>query len=325
LRDNAELETEAVSRKKKHRRNAPHVEHVWRLTLPPFDVDSLHRFHRRLSAHLTFPCAAYIPTQKSRRRETFPVLVRGLRPVEEADLVHGILVEIGLGEEARIVPLHEINLTSAEPAAAVVLEYLLWFDSAWEEDEAASDEESLFEPEDDMPRDWLRPLLRLSVQCAGAGAVVSAILTVVEGAKTAAIIGAAMGSFLGLLAGMWYGGFAALHRPPLRRAVFGLFGLIGGVLLGGMVGGVAMAYVGSIPGSIAGALMGRWLCKADSDAAITWGIAWAFLGGLAYALWLDTNAALAAAGVGLLLGLGGGVVLILFLVVVVDMLFISDK
>lgn len=314
-----------MPRKKKPRRNQPPIDYVRTLTLPPISVASLRRYHRRLSDHLSFPCAAFMGTEESGTEETFPVLALGLRPVEEANLHHGLLVEIALGEEKRILPLHEIDLLQTDLAAEEVLEYLLWIDPALGEEEAASGEEALFEPDNDERKDALWTLLHLAVYCAGMGVAAGAILKVVQESKIGAMVGAAIVGLLGLLLGCLYAGIAAPDSPlALRRAVFGFLGAMVGVLAGALAGVVIVAYVGAIPGAIAGTLLGRWRRRADPAAPITWSIAGAFLGGLGFALYLDKDAALAGAGVGLLVSLGCGM-LFLSLVVAGGMLYLSRR
>lgn len=290
--------------------------------MPPMATDSLRRYHEYLTAHLAFPFAALcLEPAEDRRPEVVPVLVLRLRPAEEADIYYGLLAEIACGDEPAVLPLTDIQMVFDAATARRVHEYLVWFDEA-----PPADPQIQNESEPAESRSLLGQLLHLAVYCAGAGASTGAILATAGGAETAAIVGASVVGFLGMLLGLWYGRIAAPYRAlAVRLVFFGSLGSAAGAMIGTMAGGAIVAYVGTIPGSIAGTLVGRWLVKRDPGAKFTWGIAGAFLGGTIFAFYLDNNAALGGAGVGLLLGLGGGAALLLFAIVALGMLHLSGK
>jgi hypothetical protein len=315
-----------VSRKKKKgRRPAPAADILLIEILPPISAETLRDQHRRLSSRLSFPLAALVETSGLWRSQKIPLLVLGLRPAEEADVRHGLLVEVAQGDQTRILPLHEIEIAPNDPAAADVQEYLHWFETSPRLGETEEDYLERMKAAESGPPRLLRPLLHAAAYCAGMGAAAGAIVKTVAAAATAVTVGAWIAGSFGILVGLWYGRYAAPHRPLLLRlALSALVGAIAGALLGALAGCLIAAYLGSILGCIAGTLLGGWLRNKGAGGPLVWSLAGAFVGGTIEAVCIDKSAALEGAGLGLLLGLGGGVLGLLVLVAAAGLLYLSE-
>jgi hypothetical protein len=287
------------------------------------DDESLRWYHEHLSARLRFPFPAlHVEPTETGRYDIAPIMVLELLSAEAADVQAGLMVEAAFGEEAYVLPLADIQAMRDDPADQAIRDYIAWLDETPRRDEDASDDALPFDPASLEPKRLLWAFLRLALYCAGAGAVLNAILTTVGGADLGAIIGSAILGLLGLLLGMQYASMAA---PPGKRTLtvvsFGLFGLAAGAMVGALAGGLLVAFVGALPGVIVGALLFARLRRGDVDAKWIGALAGAIFGGMFFALYRDKDAAFGAVGMGLLLGLGGIVLLLVLLIVALTMLY----
>jgi hypothetical protein len=173
---------------------------------------------------------------------------------------------------------------------------------------------------DQSPDSWAvwRSLSLATIYCAGAGAVLGAVVAAVPGGLSGLTIGSVVLAIAGYLTGSstarW---FRASHPVVSTPALASFLGLVIGGLVGGVLGTMTAAVLGAVPGCIAGSLLNRLseLVRWRLLGHVTWVVLGGFVGAAVLALVTDLNLALEGATAGGLLGAGAGLVLVLLALV----------
>jgi hypothetical protein len=274
--------------------------------LPPFNQESLTRYHQHLSEQLKFPFPALYIGQVGPRGDPDIQIARveGLAPLAESNLSEGLIAEAIIDGRRQRAPLAFFQAPPGERSARELQAYLFWTMSSSEEETPPPG------------RLWsrTRSLLNLAFISSILGLLIGAMLETLPGARLAGQIGAGIFAVLGVIFG---GGFELDERKNrgLQMGCAGglFFGLIAGIAVGAAVGGMVVAYPGSLLGLLGGVVLYKLL------GALQWPrfgpILFPLLGGavgaMVYVFLQDAGKAASGAWFGGLIGLGVGVLFFL--------------
>lgn len=291
--------------------------------LPEVDDDSLARYHAYLAAHLRLPLEARIveetgPRELRERR----LRVERLLPPEDSDTEEGLLIAGDFGDEEEELPLWLLATAEAAPGfnpgeqQRLIRDYAHWFSEGQGVDPLLPFP-GVERPPAGLPTTppSLGRILNLSGMVgAVGGAAVGSITATLDGARTAALVGAGvLGGLLGL-AGRRYGMiFGAVNRWRYGSLAGFLAGAVVGGALGALGGVLAIAYVGSVSGSVAGVVLGGLLAPQGrkTSSKFRGGLAGAILGGIVLALVQDHREALLGLAAGAVVGALGTALLVI--------------
>ncbi len=237
--------------------------------IPEITLQTLHAYHRYLTADLNFPFTAYCGEEQvgpfSRKRATMTVTGL-LDPARGSLALEDGLFCLGRGRDGETeFPLAEIEVRKKDPNSRLLSDYAYWFHN-WpcrdEGDSGREDDDREIEAEIMPPTRAILIMVALILGVGGCllGATIGAALGTLNGAGMAAIIGGVpLGMIGAFLLGRYGRAVGAVYRLRYETVLGVIFGLVGGGLVGVIAGLTVVALPWSLSGLIAGMFLGPYV------------------------------------------------------------------
>ncbi len=271
--------------------------------LPEVNQQSLLKYYRYLSKHVSFPLPAQI-TEATRRgeRKITGFVVEVVNPWE-ADQDELRCIFVGPDD------VWEMSLAEVEPepsASQALDDYCVW----------------LNQEEEGPPRHAAKGIVQLFAETMVFGAVMGTLLGSVfmtlENALTALLVGAVAIAALSVLVHFLVRNYGNKEEDHTER-IFGKLSYIRamswGALIGAVAGALIVAYQGTIPGVLLGMVIG-WLLENTrlSLPMLRWAVLGSTAGGVTLSFLQDWEQAWTGAWVGAILGAVAGFVALIVLI-----------
>jgi len=282
--------------------------------LPAANEENLHRYHRYLATHLSFPFQAKCSLETGPFEQTaYAFTVAGLLDADECNDEDGLLCEAKWKDESAELPLAEVEATINPHNRRLIEDYSHWFGN-WPADDltAQADAQPMpFGGNHAQPGKWvlLKALVWYGLYGATYGAVLGSLLAAVEGARTGALVGAAVLGLAGCVVGAKYGMLVgAVNRIRYGSQAWGTLGAVVSGLVGALLGAMVVAFAGTLGGGVVGGLVGR-LVKRNAAGLFVGAVVGACLGAVGLAFHQEWEGALTGTLHGAWMGAGSAMLL----------------